>query len=792
MGPFSSFANTGFYQNRLNPSTNVIFAKGNHTIVAGGGYSYTQLNVENWRNGIAQVETKNFQTFLEGEASSSNVVNSIDTAANRNNANRYYRTNEMDWYVQDKWQARPNLSITAGVRYDDHGGMTEKYGNMFNFDPSLYNVTGTTTTGFNVTNAGFVVAPNNRYKSTIPQADLAASNSTLSGRQWGISPRIGFAWAPKFDKGKFVVRGGGGLYYDRGENLQYLSQPAGAGYGGPFGVTEAAPLVSYVTGVGTTLADPIGQPPTYIPPNANPTIMTSVLQATLNGMTGQSKYYGPNCGGVDNQEGYTDCPYTLNFGAYDKDNVLPYTINYTLSIEWQPANDVAITIGYNGNRGRHAVIPLPFNQPAIATSTNPVWGETASYGFEVLNQNSLSDGYDYDPIPGEPWNTEDGGNTDFRPPYVGYSPSATLFKTAGNSAYDALETHIEKRLSHHFQVGASYTWGHTLDEQSDLGLFFTGNSTTNLRNSWASADFDRTHVFSTNFEVDSPNFVKGHSVASYIANDWHLTGIAVLQSGQPYSLYEFYGAVASINYGDYPNLLNPVLGVKDPSNRKSALTGNSGKYRGTGGSYIPTIDPTQIAINYLAPGADGIPTQVGSNPADIYETAFAPGDQRNIFRQASQKRLDISIRKNFRVTDKYNLQYEFNIFNVTNTTSLDVPMNQGQIRQSSACSTSATLAGNNCSPGKYYYVNYGQIVTSSDPADQQSALANLDEPPYSTGAGVGLTIPEFIPLGAAGSCIPGDSTVTPQGCPNNAANFGSVTNTIGSNRIVTMGLRVTF
>ena len=78
VGPFSSFANTGFYQNRLNPSTNVIFAKGNHTIVAGGGYSYTQLNIDNNRNGIAQVTTKNFEDFLEGEAYSSNVLESID------------------------------------------------------------------------------------------------------------------------------------------------------------------------------------------------------------------------------------------------------------------------------------------------------------------------------------------------------------------------------------------------------------------------------------------------------------------------------------------------------------------------------------------------------------------------------------------------------------------------------------------------------------------------------------------------------------------------------------------
>ncbi len=60
VGPYSSFADMGFYQNRLNPSTNLIFTKGNHTIVAGGGYSYTQLNIENNRNGIEQIETSSF------------------------------------------------------------------------------------------------------------------------------------------------------------------------------------------------------------------------------------------------------------------------------------------------------------------------------------------------------------------------------------------------------------------------------------------------------------------------------------------------------------------------------------------------------------------------------------------------------------------------------------------------------------------------------------------------------------------------------------------------------------
>ena len=84
----------------------------------------------------------------------------------------------------------------------------------------------------------------------------------------------------------------------------------------------------------------------------------------------------------------------LYLGAYDKNNVLPYTINYTLNFQWQPRNDLAITIGYTGNRGRHSVIPIPFNEPQTATPTNPSMilgvsphssGETSSYGYDVLN-----------------------------------------------------------------------------------------------------------------------------------------------------------------------------------------------------------------------------------------------------------------------------------------------------------------------------------------------------------------------------------------------------------------------
>jgi outer membrane receptor for ferrienterochelin and colicin len=119
------------------------------------------------------VEAKTFETLLEGNAYKSNTIDSIDPSSGKNNADRYYRSNEIESYVQDKWQLLSNLSITAGVRYDYHGGLTEKYGNFFNFDPSLYDVTGTSTTGFSVVNTGFVVAPNNKYRSSVAASNLA-------------------------------------------------------------------------------------------------------------------------------------------------------------------------------------------------------------------------------------------------------------------------------------------------------------------------------------------------------------------------------------------------------------------------------------------------------------------------------------------------------------------------------------------------------------------------------------------------------------------------------------------
>jgi hypothetical protein len=86
-------------------------------------------------------------------------------------------------------------------------------------------------------------------------------------------------------------------------------------------------------------------------------------------------------------------------------------------------------------------------------------------------------------------------------------------------------------------------------------------------------------------------------------------------------------------------------------------------------------------------------------------------------------------------------------------------------------------------------------VTSADPGDQQSALANLDQVPFSSGTGKNARLPLTLSLAnQQGICTIPSLTIQPGGtnCPNNAPNFGSVTGMIGGSRAVTLGFHITY
>ena len=235
-GAASQGAFTGVFQNRIMPSANAIWTHGKHTFTFGGSYAYTQLNTRDLRTNQGIISTADFSQFIQGFVTTNDDFTT--TKFLQGNANRYYRAGQSGAYLQDKFQFRSNLSLTAGLRFDWDGGLTEKYGRIFNFDPSRYSYDAATDT---IASNGFIIAGNNNLFPT-----KGVSNTTLTGRQWGLAPRLGVAWSPKRFNDKVVVRAGTGIYYDRGELYSYLSPGFAEGVinGGPFGVNQTPPYVN--------------------------------------------------------------------------------------------------------------------------------------------------------------------------------------------------------------------------------------------------------------------------------------------------------------------------------------------------------------------------------------------------------------------------------------------------------------------------------------------------------------------------------------------------------------------
>jgi hypothetical protein len=673
-------ANTGVFQNRLAPSGSAIWIAGKHTINFGASYTYTQLNTIDKRTGTGTVATDDFSQMVQGFVTpGSSASGFYVTSFLQGDASRYYRANQLGSYFQDKFQVTPTLSLTAGVRYDWDGGLTEKYGRIFNFDAKRYEYDANSDT---ISNSGLIIAGNNKNGTS------GVSPTTLTGRQWGIAPRVGVAWQPGFLHNKVVVRTGGGIYFDRGELFSYFSPGYAIGTvtGGPFGVNQQLPFVNVSTCPTASQSFYQFYLPTcsgnggFEPPNGPPTPeggnlenpYGTVLQhaAPNNPKASDLANYLPNAYSIVNYNtglnGVINNGQPISLGVYDPTNKLPYTYNYTLDIQWQPRNDVAIEIGYVGNLGRHQVVPVPFNQPKIASPTNPLlagspYQQNYSYGYNI-DFDQLDDGSYY-------LANYEGGNVDLRVPYIGYAAESIAYKAAGIDAYNALQAHFEKRMKHGFQLGASYTYSHALDEQSGLGLFYNGNDPLNLRSGYGSADFDRTHVINFNYVLRVPNKARKNTLAGYALNDWSLVGLTVLQSGQPYSVIDFSGAIGSIYYSTADGITNPIVPLAPGCTAKSAKTGASGAWFFAGGK--TALNPACFTLPLLSAGGlnGAIPN------SDPFETGFTTG-QRNIFRQAFQKRADASLVKVVSIKERYNVKFTFDVYNLTNTSSFDVPGNE--------------------------------------------------------------------------------------------------------------------
>jgi hypothetical protein len=156
-----------------------------------------------------------------------------------------------------------------------------------------------------------------------------------------------------------------------------------------------------------------------------------------------------------------------------------------------------------------------------------------------------------------------------------------------------------------------------------------------------------------------------------VVNGWSLNGLVSLQSGQPYNVIDFSGAVASVYNSTTVNISDPIIGFTP------GLTTSQILLQGTTGINVqqPLFDGSKLFIPTVAPGTYGVPacaTVSGAQVCDTYETSFSFAG-RNTFRAPFQSRADVALSKTTRLSERMAMQLRFEVFNVFNHPDFDAP-----------------------------------------------------------------------------------------------------------------------
>ena len=110
----------------------------------------------------------------------------------------YSELRQTEWavFLNDDWKVSRNLTVNAGVRYENYGTFVDKDGTLRNL----------------------IFGPGSTYAERLASARVDFVDQFYPPDNNNVAPRLGFAWDPTGDA-RMAVRGGYGLAYDRLMNL---------------------------------------------------------------------------------------------------------------------------------------------------------------------------------------------------------------------------------------------------------------------------------------------------------------------------------------------------------------------------------------------------------------------------------------------------------------------------------------------------------------------------------------------------------------------------------------------
>ena len=304
----------------------------------------------------------------------------------------------------------------------------------------------------------------------------------------------------------------------------------------------------------------------------------------------------------------------------------PYYEQWSLGIQQALGNKASISLGYIGNHGVH--IPV-YNEGENAYDTGGCGGPCY------------------------------GGALPSAPPSNAFGV-VQQYQSAAVSNYNGVTTTFNQRMTYGFTVQASYTWSHTMDDVSNGGttLFYNGNTSlqyqvnpTCLRcNNYGNSDYNVSSSFNAAYVWNMPYKFSG-KFANAAFGGWILSQNFFARTGLPYTLLDGFDALG--NYTPtYPPLQTTLLATN-----QTCSNGHS--------QCVPFQDPTGATSSpaYNIPGITGV------------ALPGFPTQRRNTYRGPGFFDSDVTIGKNFKLTERFLFNFTTNFYNVFNHPNFSSPDN---------------------------------------------------------------------------------------------------------------------
>jgi hypothetical protein len=573
----------------------------------------------------------------------------------------FIRERSYNFYGQDSWRARPNLTVTLGLRWEvvppvdivNKRGLIPAKGAL---DVNPY---------------GPLFQPNSSVTFNNLLANLNSSTQLVPGGAsngnpfWNtnyhnFAPSIGIAWQP-FDR-KTVIRTGYSISYVR-DTLTILSNVLSANAGLHTG-TAVNPVAGDALAVLNPSVNQVLSPPSLVLP-------TPQYKNFLNGFSATGA--------------------SLGISAFDPSLRTPYVQQWSFGIQREIKAATALEVRYVGNHATGLYRSQDFDQinltPALLSEFNTIAdnvlhggnGPTPVYtaiGFPTSNLTSstfktpLQQG-----AAGTFWYLVQSNCTqlfltgkgcaglgNFPANYFIANPLtgvARVFNNSAQSTYNALQVEARHALSHGLQFQANYTFGKTLSNSGITGSQSEADNDLDLRNprfNRTRADFDIRHTFHINWVYELPfghgRHYLAHGVLGRVLEGWQLGGLSTWRTGAPIKIQTSYGTV-SRNTNANPAV---AVGMTD-----AQVCSAIGAYEAGGGAfYLPQ--------SFYLPGSAAGST-LGANPTALTNPgAGVLGDQglRNGCSNPHYSNIDANVVKKQHITERVTFEFRAEFFNLFN------------------------------------------------------------------------------------------------------------------------------